>query len=63
MATIKETTSAMLTVSGSAMMNSPAVPVRMIRGIKEHTMVTVAAKTGIKTSAAERHVASALGTL
>ena len=53
----------MATVSGSATMNSPAVPVRMSRGKNEQMMVTVAAKTGTKTSVAERHAASALGTL
>ena len=62
-ATIKETVRAMATVSGRAMMNSPAVPVRMSRGKNEQTMVTVAVRTGTKTSVAERHAASALGTL
>ena len=59
-ATRKDTANAIATVMGSAMMNSPAEPVRIRSGRNEAMIVMVAVSTGTRTSVAHLQAASTL---
>ncbi len=56
-ATRKEVTRAIATVSGNARMNSPVAPESIRNGRKEQMMVNVAVSTGIASSLALRQAA------